>query len=236
MEGNLDLMTDKGTGFLKRTEKLIRNRLLAGFLIILPIYITFFVVKFLFGFIGAEFLPVLKRFIKHESTLPDAVVNPILIFIGILITFIVLYFIGLFASNFLGKQIIRFYERIINNTPVVKNIYSSCKQVIHTFSASDEKSFKRVVLVEYPRKGMIVVGFVTGSITSKDGKALTSIFIPTTPNPTSGFLIYLPKEDMMDTNMSVEEAIKLVVSGGILIPEDLDFQLAFSQAGKVKSS
>ena len=229
-------MIDKDAGLLKRMKKRVRNRLLTGFLIILPIYVTFFVIKFLFGFIGAEFLPVLQRFIKHESTLPDAVVNPILIFIGILITFIVLYFIGLFASNFLGKRIIGFYERIINNTPVVKSIYSSCKQVIHTFSASDEKSFKRVVLVEYPRKGMVVVGFVTGSITNKGGTTLTSIFIPTTPNPTSGFLIYLPEEDMMDTNMGVEEAIKLVVSGGILIPKDLDFQLAFPQAGKVKIS
>lgn len=217
-------MGDKNLGMLASTRKSIRNKLLTGLLVILPIYVTFFVVKFLFNVVSDKFVPVLTRVIEHEQwAIPDKVLHPLLITIGILITFSALYFIGLFASNFLGKQIILFYEKIINNTPVVKNIYSSSKQVIQTFSRPEGESFKRVVLVEYPRKGMSVVGFATGGITNKKGESLSSVFIPTTPNPTSGFLIYLPKDDIMDTNMSVEEAIKLVISGGILVPDDLDF-------------
>ena len=227
-------MSKKNKGILYQLKKLIRNRLLTGFLVILPIYVTFFVVKFLFSFVGTEFLPILKKFLKSESSLPDAVLNPILIAVGIFITFVVLYLIGFFASNFLGRKIISFYESIINNTPIVKGIYSSSKQVIHTFSATNEKSFKRVVLVEYPRKGMNVFGFATGSMTNKVKDSLVSVFIPTTPNPTSGFLIYLPGDEIMDTNLTVEEAIKLVISGGILVPEGIDFQVAENKTRKVE--
>ena len=227
-------MSKKNKGILYQLKKLIRNRLLTGFLVILPIYVTFFVVKFLFSFVGTEFLPILKKFLKSESSLPDTILNPILIAVGIFITFVVLYLIGFFASNFLGRKIISFYESIINNTPIIKGIYSSSKQVIHTFSATNGESFKRVVLVEYPRKGMNVFGFVTGSITNLAGESLTSIFVPTTPNPTSGFLIYLPEEDTMDTNVKVEEAIKLVISGGILVPKGIDFQVADDKTRKIK--
>ena len=229
-------MAKKKTGILKRIKKIILNRLLTGLLVILPVYVTFSVIKFLFNYIGAKFVPVLKGLFHNETIIPDAALNTILVIVGIFITFVALYLIGLFASNFFGKQIIAFYERIINNTPIVKNIYSSSKQIIHTFSESKEKSFKRVALVEYPRKGMNVVGFVTNSITNRDGKSLTSVFIPTTPNPTSGFLIYLPKEEIFDTNMTVEEAIKLVISGGILVPKDLNFQTAKYQTKKIKHS
>ena len=227
-------MSKKNKGVLSQLKKLIRNRLLTGFLVILPIYVTFFVVKFLFGFVGTEFLPILKKFLKSESSLPDAVLHPILIAVGIFITFVVLYIIGFFASNFLGRKIISFYESIISNTPVIKGIYSSTKQVIHTFSASDGKSFKKVVLVEYPKKGTSVFGFVTGSITNKVNNTLVSVFIPTTPNPTSGFLIYLSKDDIMDTNLAVEEAIKLIISGGILVPDGMDFQVAENKTRKVE--
>ncbi|MGR3319346.1 MAG: DUF502 domain-containing protein [Candidatus Anammoxibacter sp.] len=229
-------MVKKKLSIPKRIKKIVLNRLLTGFLVILPIYVTFSVIKFLFNYIGAKFVPVLEKLFHNEIAIPDPVLETILVIVGIFITFAALYMIGLFASNFLGKQIITFYERIINNTPIVKNIYSSSKQIIHTFSTSKEKSFKRVVLVEYPRKGMNVVGFVTNSITNKDGKSLTSVFIPTTPNPTSGFLIYLPKEEIFDTNMTVEEAIKLVISGGILVPKDLNFQMAEYQTKKIENS
>lgn len=207
-------------------KKDLRNKLLTGFLVILPIYVTFFVVKFLFRFVGGELLPIIKRLFKHDLAIPDPIVNPLLMTVGIFLTFAALYFIGMLASNYFGKQIIKFYETIINNMPFVKNIYASSKQVISTFSLTKEKSFKRVVIIEYPRKGMSVIGFVTGSITNKSGKTLTSIFIPTTPNPTSGFLVYLDKHDIMDTNMTIEEAIKMVISGGLLVPDGLDFNYA----------
>ncbi len=208
-----------------RFKRNIRNKLLTGLLIILPIYVTIFVIKFLFKVIGGELLPIIKRLFKHDLQLPEQIINPLLVTVGIFATFVALYFIGMFASNFLGKWIIAFYERIISNTPVVKNIYSSSKQVIKTFSSSPKSSFKRVVIVEYPRREMNVVGFVTGSIVNKSGLKLTSIFIPTTPNPTSGFLVFLKDSEIAESNMSVEEAIKLVVSAGILVPDNLDFKI-----------
>ena len=216
-------------------QKNIRNKLLAGFLVILPVYVTFFVIKFLFRYVAGELLPIIKRLFGRDLLVPEAILNPLLFAIGISITFTALYIIGLFASNFFGKQIIHFYERIISNTPFVKNIYSSSKQVISTFAASKGKAFKRVVIVEYPRPGMNVIGFATGSITNKTGIKLISVFIPTTPNPTSGFLVYLSKDQVMDTNMSVEEAIKLVISGGILVPEDLDFHIPGEKVEKIEN-
>ena len=153
-------MANKKLSISKRIKKIILNRLLTGLLVILPIYVTFSVIKFLFNYIGAKFVPILTKFLREETIIPEAVLNTVLVIVGLFITFAALYMIGLFASNFLGKQIIAFYERIINSTPIVKNIYSSSKQIIHTFSASQEKSFKRVVLIEYPRKGMNVVGLL----------------------------------------------------------------------------
>lgn len=236
MEDKLNIMSRHDQTIFVRLKKNIRNKLLTGLLVILPVYVTLFVVKFLYRFIGAEFLPLLKRVFKHDFAMPETVINPLLIIIGILITFTALYFIGVFATNFLGKQIILFYERIINSTPIVKSIYSSSKQVIHTFSSSGKKSFKRVVVVEFPRRGLNMIGFVTGTITNKEGVSLTGVFVPSTPNPTTGFLIYLPKEEIMDTNMTVEDAIKLIISGGILMPEDIDFQTAEYQTERTECS
>lgn len=216
-------MESKTYPIFTKFKKNVRNKLLTGLLVILPVYITFFIVRFVFQFVGGRLAPYIKGLFKHDFGIPEAVLNPLVIVIGLIITFVVLYFIGAFATNFFGRQIISFYERIINNTPVIKNIYSSSKQVIHTFSASQGSSFKRVVIVEFPRPGLQMFGFITNTVSNKDGHALTSVFIPTTPNPTTGFLVYLPEKDIKNTNMSVEEAFKLIISGGILLPDSLDF-------------
>lgn len=208
-----------------RFKKNVRNKLLAGFFVVLPIFVTFTIIKFMFSFFGERLLPIIKRHVKHEFIIPESIIDPVLIFIGIIITFIALYFIGLFASNFFGKKMIAFYERIIHNMPLVKTIYSSSKQVISSFHSSGNKSFKRVVFVDFPRTGMKMLGFVTGSAKNQDGNDLVSVFVPTTPNPTTGFLVYVSKKEIFDTNMSVEVAIKLLLSGGILVPENFDFQI-----------
>ncbi|MDR4496710.1 MAG: DUF502 domain-containing protein [Candidatus Scalindua sp.] len=206
-------------------KKNIRRRLLAGLLFILPIYVTFFVIKFLLGLLGGILSPLVRKvflffgFALRNSSVDEFVVT----FVAFILVFIALYFIGVFATNFLGKLLIGYFELIMDNMPVIKNIYKSSKQLIELIGLPSRKAFKRVVLVDYPRIGMKVVAFVTGSIKNNDGTELTSIFIPTTPNPTSGFLIYLPEEEIVETNMTVEEAIKLIVSGGILVPEEIEF-------------
>ncbi|MDV5120719.1 MAG: DUF502 domain-containing protein [Candidatus Scalindua sp.] len=204
-------------------RKNIRRKLVAGLLVVFPIFITFIIIKFLFGLIGGILSPVVERaFILLGSSPKGTVDDFIVTSIAFILTFSALYFIGVIATNFFGKLILNFFEAILNKTPIIKNIYTSSKKLIEIISLPSRQSFKRVVIVEYPRVGMKAFAFVTGNIKTKDGTELTSIFVPTTPNPTSGFLIYLPEDDIIETSMDIEEGMKLIISGGILVPEHLE--------------
>ena len=204
-------------------RKNIRRKLVAGLLVVFPIFITFIVIKFLFGLIGGILSPVVERaFILLGSSPKGTVDDFVVTSIAFILTFSALYFIGVIATNFFGKLILNFFEAILNKTPIIKNIYTSSKKLIEIISLPSRQSFKRVVIVEYPRVGMKAFAFVTGNIKTKDGAELTSIFVPTTPNPTSGFLIYLPEDDIIETSMDIEEGMKLIISGGILVPEHLE--------------
>ena len=204
-------------------RKNIRRKLVAGLLVVFPIFITFIIIKFLFGLIGGILSPVVeKAFILLGSSPKGTVDDFVVTSIAFILTFSALYFIGVIATNFFGKLILNFFEAILNKTPIIKNIYTSSKKLIEIISLPSRQSFKRVVLVEYPRVGMKAFAFVTGNIKTKDGAELTSIFVPTTPNPTSGFLIYLPEDDIIETSMDIEEGMKLIISGGILVPEHLE--------------
>ncbi|MBS1258816.1 MAG: hypothetical protein MAG551_01879 [Candidatus Scalindua arabica] len=204
-------------------RKNIRRKLVTGLLVVFPIFITFIIIKFLFGLIGGILSPVVKKiFIFLGVAHPNSTVDEFVVTsVAFVLTFFALYFIGVVATNFFGKLILNFFEAILNKTPIIKNIYTSSKKLVEIISLPGRQSFKRVVLVEYPRVGMKAFAFVTGNIKTKDGTELTSIFVPTTPNPTSGFLIYLPEDDIVETDMDIEEGMKLIISGGILVPEHL---------------
>jgi uncharacterized membrane protein len=205
-------------------KKNIRRKLVAGLLVVFPIFITFIVIKFLFGLIGGILSPVVeKAFILLGSSPKGTVDDFVVTSIAFILTFSALYFIGVIATNFFGKLILNFFEAILHKTPIIKNIYTTSKKLIEIISLPSRQSFKRVVIVEYPRVGMKAFAFVTGNIKTKDGTELTSIFIPTTPNPTSGFLIYLPEDDIIETDMDIEEGMKIIISGGILVPGHLEF-------------
>ncbi|OHB47567.1 MAG: hypothetical protein A2106_00880 [Planctomycetes bacterium GWF2_40_8] len=210
------------TGDFKKNTK---RKIIAGLLVVFPIFITYIVIKFLFGLIGGLLSPVVKEsFILLGVSLRNSKVDEfVTTSVAFVITFAALYFIGAVATNFFGKLIIGFFEAILNKTPIIKNIYTSSKKMIEIISIPGRKAFKRVVIVEYPRVGMKVFAFVTGNVKIKDGTELTSVFIPTVPNPTSGFLIYLPDEDIVETDLTIEEGMKLIVSGGILVPAQLEF-------------
>jgi uncharacterized membrane protein len=204
-------------------RKNIRRKLVTGLLVVFPIFITFIVIKFLFGLIGGILSPVVTKVFIFFGSSPKSTIDEFVVTsIAFILTFIALYFIGVIATNFFGKLILSFFEAILHKTPIIKNVYTSSKQLIEIISLPSRQSFKRVVIVEYPRVGMKAFAFVTGNIKTKDGTELTSIFIPTTPNPTSGFLIYLPEEDIIETDMNIEEGMKLIISGGILVPEHLE--------------
>ncbi len=202
----------------ERIRKALRKRLLAGILIILPVYITYFVIKTLFGFVGGVFSPLVRKFIESNAwKVPDVAIT----IIGLILTFVALYFIGLFATNFIGGRMIHFFEKMVNKMPLIKTVYSSSKQIIQTATMPGKSAFKRVVLVEFPRPGVKAIGFVTGDTRVKDSEKLYSVFVPTTPNPTSGFLMFFIEKDITDTSLGVEEGMKLLLSGGILTPPKL---------------
>ncbi len=212
-----------GRLYTRGFKKNSRRKLLAGLLVVFPIFITFVVIKFLFTMIGGILSPVVIKAVGFFGFSPNGRIDDFVIMsVAFVLTFVVLYSIGVIATNFLGKFVIGFFEAILNNVPFIKNVYTSSKQLIEMISLPSRQSFKRVVIIEYPRVGMKAFAFVTGGIKSVDGTELTSLFIPTTPNPTSGFLLYLPEEEITETDLNVEEGMKLIVSGGILVPERME--------------
>ena len=220
-------MEEKKLGMFGQFKKDARRRMLTGLLLILPVYVTYFVVKFLFGLVGGTLSPVIKKILQfYGVALPKSSLDEFIItFLGLILTFISLYFIGIFAANFVGKAIILYFENLLTKTPIIKSIYSSVKQIIHSISLPGKQSFKRVVLVDFPKAGTKSIGFVTGATQHNNEKKLISVFIPTTPNPTTGFLIFTPEEDVIDSNLTVEEAFKTLFSGGVLTPKDITTSL-----------
>ena len=210
-------------GVFTHFKKDVRKRMLTGLLLILPVYVTFFVVKFLFGFVGGTLAPVIKKVLQfYGVALPKSSLDEFIItFFGLILTFIALYFIGIFAANFVGKAIISYFENLLTKTPIIRIIYSSVKQIIHAVSLPGKQAFKRVVLVDFPKEGTKSIGFVTSDTQyNKEHKYIT-VFIPTTPNPTTGFLIFVTEDTVTDTTLTVEEAFKTLFSGGVLTPRDI---------------
>jgi uncharacterized membrane protein len=144
--------------------------------------------------------------------------------LGLIIVFIFTTLVGSLATGLFGRTLIRIWEYILNRMPVVRSVYSAIKQILETVMAAQSDAFRQAVLVQYPRKDIWAIGFVTGSTKGEVGKYVNenmiNVFMPTTPNPTSGFLLFFPEKDLIYLKMSVEDALKLVVSGGMVIPKD----------------
>lgn len=216
-------MEKNKNGTFSSFKKDVRKRILTGLLLILPIYVTYFVVKFLFGFIGGTLAPVIKKVLQFYSVAPpkSSLDEFIITFFGLILTFVALYFIGIFAANFVGRAIISYFENLLTKTPIIKNIYSSVKQIIHAVSLPGRQAFKRVVLVDFPKEGAKSIGFVTSETQYNKEQKYITVFIPTTPNPTTGFLIFVPEDAVIDTTLTVEDAFKTLFSGGVLTPKDI---------------
>lgn len=206
--------------------KSLRNSLLTGLVIILPLSVTLFILYFLITKIGNPvsevlFAPILKEFSVSLTNSPLG--NIVLDFIATLLLLSVIATIGFFSRFFFGKFAINISEALIHKIPIAKQIYNTVKQIVDTFSKQKKAVFQEVVLVEFPRKGMYAVGFLTsdaqGEIQARTGDFVLNIFIPTTPNPTSGFLVMVPKEQVTRLDMSVAEGMKLIISGGAVSPE-----------------
>ncbi len=189
----------------------IRTRIVSGILVLVPIAITVFILRIVFASLSGFLMPVLRPFVGDLS--PWA-----LYAIAVTSTLLLIYAMGALTAFMIGRRLLNLAERVILKVPLVKTIYSASKQVVDTFSASNRETFKATVIVEFPRAGSFAVGFVTGAILDPKGAQLYRVFIPTTPNPTSGFLLLLPAAQVLHTDISVEDGVKMIVSGGVLAP------------------
>ncbi len=196
----------------------LRKLIIAGLLVWLPLAATIIIVKLFIDLMDKTILLLPPEF-RPENVLGFSIPG-----FGVLLAIAILLFTGIIAANFFGRQLVSFWENILGRIPLVRSIYTSVKQVSTTLLTSDSNSFRQVVLVEYPRKGIWSMGFLTNkglpAASRMSGESLSSVFIPTTPNPTSGFIIMVPDEDVQALDMTVEEGFKFIISMGVVIPED----------------
>ncbi len=204
----------------------MKKYILAGLLVWLPLAITVWVLSWLLGALNGVFESVLSA---SQAVLPEAAHANIerlrhVPGLGIVVMVSGLLLTGVFAANFVGQWWLRQWDRILHNIPIVKSIYSSVKQVSDTLFSSSGNAFREAVLVQYPRQGSWTIAFVTGKpggeVAAHLSDDFVSVYVPTTPNPTSGFFLMMPRSDVRALKMSVDEALKYVISMGVVAPPE----------------
>ena len=194
----------------------MRKYLIAGLLVWMPLGVTFLVIRAIVGLLDSTLL------LLPEGYHPDQLLGIHIPGIGVLLAIILVLVTGMIVANFLGKRIILFWEQLLAKIPLVRSLYAAIKQIMEAVLSTDAQSFRKVLLIEYPRKGLWSLAFMTsenlGEVQSKTAKAVISVFIPTTPNPTSGFIIMVPSDDVVELNMSVEDGLKMIISLGVAVP------------------
>ena len=194
-------------------NKGIKYYIFTGLISILPIALTYWIILKLFQFFsnpGAKIVAVIFK---------DHIPQYIPELAGFILTISFIYLTGILISNVLGKQIYAWFEKILSSIPFVNTVYITIKQITSHISDPNRRAFEKVVFIEYPRKGIWTISMVTGESNNEHGELYYHIFVPTTPNPTSGYLLYIPKKDTRQADMSVEEAMKIIISGGMLAPK-----------------
>ncbi len=194
----------------------MRKYLIAGLLVWLPVGVTILVIKLLVETMDRTLL------LLPPAWRPAELLGFDIPGLGVALTIIVVFATGVVFANFLGRRLVAFWEALLARIPLVRTIYTAVKQVTETLFSSSSQSFRQVLLVEYPRRGMWSLGFQTntelGEVQAKTGEEVLAIFVPTTPNPTSGFVLMVPRKDVVALDMSVDEGLKLIVSMGVVVP------------------
>ncbi len=194
-------------------KHLIRRCFIAGLVVWLPIWVTFVIVRFVIDLLDST-LSLLPHSYQPEQLFGRNIPG-----LGLIVTILIIFLTGLLATNFIGNRLISFWERVLARIPLVRTIYTAAKQVTDAFIQPKGKSFRKVLLVQYPRQGVWSLAFQTASQVSMPlEKGMIAAFIPTTPNPTSGFLIFAPKADTIELDITVEEAFKMIISLGVVMP------------------
>ncbi len=212
-----DAKPPEGKGRRPHLFRWIRTSFLTGVVIAAPIGITVYVTLAFIGFVDDRVTPLIPVQYNPETYLPFSLPG-----LGVLVMVVALILLGAATANLFGRSLLTYGERVVDRMPVVRNIYNALKQIFETVIAQGDTTFQEVGLIEYPRKGLYAICFITtstsGEIKSLFDDDLYSVFLPTTPNPTSGFLLFVPHKDITILDMSVEEAAKLVISAGLVEP------------------
>tara|TARA_B100000900_G_scaffold238322_1_gene202438 strand:- start:395 stop:1024 length:630 start_codon:yes stop_codon:yes gene_type:complete len=195
-----------------------RNYLISGLLFWIPLILSVIVIKFFLEFINnlvpQEYLP--EAIFDLDTTIPGS---------GIILMLLIILITGILVTNILGRRLVAIWERLLNKIPGFRNIYNVLKKVSDTVLNSSTESFKKVYLIQYPNKGIWVIAFQSGDYRGEAesiiGEKTINLFVPTTPNPTSGFFVLIPKKDAFELDISVEEAFKLVISAGVVTPNSV---------------
>ena len=196
----------------------LRNYLISGLLFWIPLILTIIVIKFFLEFVDSlipqEYLP--EAVFNLETSIPGS---------GIILLFLIILITGIFVTNILGRRLVALWERLLNRIPGFRNIYNILKKVSDTVLNTSSQSFKKAFLIQYPSKGIWVIAFQSGDYRGEAesiiGEEIINLFVPTTPNPTSGFFVLIPKKDAFELDISVEDAFKLVISAGVVTPDSV---------------
>ncbi len=193
---------------------MLRNYFLTGLVISAPIFITFYLIRWVVELLDGWFTPFIPHIYRPETYLPFEIPG-----VGVVMALVTLTLIGWFTANFFGRYLVGIGDRIMKRMPVVGTIYTAIKQIMHTAVSQDSKSFSQVALIEYPRPGLHAIAFVTKAadhrVNEAGDKKMIGVFLPTTPNPTSGFLLFVPEDELIILDMTVEEGARLVISAGL---------------------
>lgn len=195
----------------------LRSWLVAGLLVWLPVLATILVIRLIVDLMDQTLL------LLPEAWRPEYLLGIHIPGLGIVLAVVVLLGTGMLLTNLFGRKLVEVSERLLDRIPLVRSIYSGAKKVAETLLMPTGKSFRKVLLVEYPRKGIWCLGFQTtselGEVQARTGKQVIGVFIPTTPNPTSGFIVMVPSEDVVELEMTVDEAVRMVMSLGVVVPD-----------------
>lgn len=198
----------------------LRGDFLTGLVVVLPIFLTVYIVDLLVGFVDAKVIPLIPTQYNPQNVFGRNIFG-----LGLVIFVVFTTLVGALTKGFFGGRIIHYGERLVERMPIVRSIYNALKQIVETMLSQSGTSFQQACLIEYPRKGIWAVAFVStsarGEIVTKSGEPeMMSVFLPTTPNPTSGFLLFVPRRDVVMLDMTIEEAAKLIISAGLVAPPE----------------
>jgi uncharacterized membrane protein len=220
--------------------KKISNAFISGLMLLAPVGVTIFVLRFLITFLGRPSSEIFFYFIPDKTLQSYPFVNFLVMVGSALIVVILITLFGWLSQFLIARFFMSWFERFMRSVPLVRSVYMTVKQIVDTFSKSNKAMFSKTVLVEYPHKGTYAIGFLTGDCTGeiqeKTSAFLINVFVPTTPNPTSGFLLLVPKGEVIILDMSVADGMKAIISGGAVMPDMKKEKAAAEKAAAEKAA